>query len=143
APDQRHQVRGTEGVGIAQDAEGDAEAWVRGRGEAIDGRTRDRIVFTRRAQAESQVNNIRIGNKKGSRFASTCNGGCEWSSPTGEHLVVEGTCSQIKAVDVSGARGRIKFLGGGESTNGPADVVHADTHSAGETDIIGRGRDLS
>ncbi|OLT01623.1 hypothetical protein BJF90_30770 [Pseudonocardia sp. CNS-004] len=139
----RHQVRGTEGVGIAQDAQGDAEAWVRGRGEAIDGRTGDRIVFTRKAQAESAVNNIRFGNKKGSPFASTCNGGCEWWSPTGEHLVVDGNWGQIQAQDGSGAPARIKFHGGGEFTNAQHDVVHADNLPGGVTDIIGRGGDLT
>jgi hypothetical protein len=57
-PGSEHRVRGQDGVGIAQDAKGNAEAWARGKGEAIDGRTGDRIVFTRRTQAESGLNNV-------------------------------------------------------------------------------------
>ena len=138
-----HRVRGTKGVGIAQDAQGDAEAWVRGRGEAVDGRTGNRIAFTRRAQSEAAVNNIRFGNKAGSPFASTCNGGCDWRSPTGEHLVVEGNWGKIQAQDGSGGPARITFHGGGTFTNEQGDVVHADNLPGGITDIIGRDADLS
>ena len=144
-PGREHQVRGENGVGIAQDAQGNAEAWVRGRGAATDGRTGDRIVFTRQAQAASGVNNIRFGNKAGSPFASTCNGGCEWWSPTGEHLKVDGNWGNIQAQDAKGSPARIQFHGGGHFTNEQGDIVHADqiTPGTGVTDIIGRGGKLT
>ncbi|MGH3584857.1 MAG: hypothetical protein ACRDQ0_00905, partial [Pseudonocardia sp.] len=138
-PGADHEARGEEGAGIAQDAEGNAEAWVRGKGLVIDGRTGNKIVFTRKAEAESALNNVRLGNKAGSPFATTCNGGCEWTSPTGEHLVIDGKWGEIQAQDGSGAPAMAEFHGGGHFTNDQGDVVHADNLPDGVTNIIGRG----
>ena len=142
-PGSEHEARGTEGVGIAQDAQGNAEAWVRGRGEAIDGRTGDRIVFTRQALRPSPGSTTSGSATRparrsppramrlpsgGRRTASTCG-----STATGAKIQAPTTTAARRGSSSTAAGSRPTRIGD------IVDIVHADNLPGGVTDIIGRG----
>jgi hypothetical protein len=129
---------GSNGCALARDDAGNGEYWVRGNGEVTDGVSGSSIEYKNskatRTGSGPALNQGAFANPDGSRFTTTCNGGCKGNISnvdTGkgtwtDHIDLAGTPNVLVGRDGVGRAATLDFQGKGKITTAEGDVISAN-----------------